>query len=85
MDAKVTLSFNKNVIEKAKKYAESHNISLSRMLELILDKLTSKDHASLEALPISEWVNLISEGGPEYITKPKTNSKLKAEYHNRKK
>jgi hypothetical protein len=27
MDAKVTLSFDKEVIEKAKKYAESHNIS----------------------------------------------------------
>ena len=85
MDAKVTLSFNKNVIEKAKKYAESHNMSLSRMLELILDKLTSKDYASLEDLPISDWVNIISEGESEYITKPKSNSKLKEQYHSRKK
>lgn len=85
MDAKVTLSFNKSVIEKAKLYAEAQNMSLSRMLELILDKITTKQYASIEDFPISDWVSLIAEGKPEYISTAKTRSKLKSQYHNRKK
>jgi hypothetical protein len=85
MDAKVTLSFNKSVIEKAKLYAESQNMSLSRMLELILDKITSKQYASIEDFPISDWVHTIAEGKPEYISSTKSHSKLKSQYHSRKK
>ncbi|WP_317897216.1 DUF6364 family protein [Aurantibacillus circumpalustris] len=85
MDAKVTLSFNKVIIEKAKLYAETQNMSLSRMLELILDKITSKQYASIEDFPISDWVANIAEGKAEYTTPSKSRSKLKAQYHNRKK
>jgi hypothetical protein len=85
MDAKITLSFNKNIIEKAKQYAESQNISLSRMLELILDKITSNQYASIEDFPISDWVNEVAEGKAEYISTPKSNKKLRAQYYNRKK
>ena len=85
MDAKVTLSFNKAIIEKAKIYAESQNMSLSRMLELILDKITSKQYASIEDFPISDWVAILAEGKPEYITSAKSRTKLKSQYHSRKK
>jgi hypothetical protein len=85
MDAKVTLSFNKEVIEKAKIYAQSHNLSLSRLMELILDKITSDQYASIEDLPISDWVNIIAEGKAEYTTRPLSRKKLKNQYHNRKK
>jgi hypothetical protein len=36
MGAKVTLSFIQAVIDKAKKFAEANNISLSRMIEFLL-------------------------------------------------
>jgi len=85
MDAKVTLSFNKAVIERAKLYADSQNMSLSRMLELILDKITTKQYASIEDFPISDWVNTLAEGKTEYITSAKSRSKLKSQYHSRKK
>ena len=85
MDAKVTLSFNKGIIEKAKAYAESQNMSLSRMLELILDKITTKQYASIEDFPISDWVNILAEGKPEYITSAKSRVRLKSQYHSRKK
>lgn len=39
MDAKLTLKLDKLVIEKAKKYAFSHNKSLSRMIESYLKSL----------------------------------------------
>jgi hypothetical protein len=68
MDAKVTLSFNKSVIEKAKKYADENNISLSRLTEFLLSKVTSKKYQSLEDLPISDWVSVVSEGAVEYKT-----------------
>ncbi|HRH61362.1 MAG TPA: DUF6364 family protein, partial [Chitinophagaceae bacterium] len=35
MDAKITLSFNKEVITEAKKFAESHHMSLSRLTEYL--------------------------------------------------
>ena len=85
MDAKITLSFDKKIIEKAKQYAERQNISLSRLMEFLLDKITSNQYASLEDLPVSDWVNAVAEGKAEYITKPQKSSKLKAEYRARKK
>ncbi|MBS1637815.1 MAG: hypothetical protein JST26_18020 [Bacteroidetes bacterium] len=85
MDAKVTLSFDKNIIEKAKRYAESQNMSLSRMMELILDRITSNQYASLEDFPISDWVNEVAEGPAEYNTSPKKYKKQKTEYRSRKK
>ncbi len=85
MDAKITLSFNKSVIEKAKKYAEENNISLSRLTEFLLTKITSKKYKSLEDLPISDWVTMVSEGDIEYRTKPRKRKEMKNEYFKSKK
>ncbi|MGO4875747.1 DUF6364 family protein [Pedobacter sp. AJM] len=48
MDSKLTLSFNRDVVTKAKKYAADHNISLSRLIEHLLIQVTSGDYKSLE-------------------------------------
>jgi hypothetical protein len=85
MDTKITLSFNQQVIERAKKYADAQNISLSRLMEFLLDKITSNQYVSLEDMPISDWVNAVAEGPAEYNTKPKKRTKVKDEYKNRKK
>jgi hypothetical protein len=85
MDAKVTLSFDAGVIDKAKQFAEENNISLSRLTEFLLRKVTSGHHKSLEDFPISDWVTMVSEGEAEYITKPQKNKALKAEYFKSKK
>jgi len=85
MDAKITLSFDERVIERAKRYAESQNISLSRLMELLLDKITSKQYKSLEDFPIADWVSQLSEGKPEYHPKPRKRSKMKDEYYGSKK
>lgn len=84
MDAKITLSFDKEIIERAKKYAESQNMSLSRMMEYILDKMTSNKYKSLDELPISDWVLQVAEGEAIYNRKPKSSKQLKSEYKNRK-
>ncbi len=85
MDAKITLSFDKQIIEKAKRYAESQNISLSRLMEHLLDKITSNQYKSLEDFPVADWVNAVAEGKAEYATPSKKRTSLKDEYKNRKK
>lgn len=43
MDKKLTLSLDKDTIEKAKVYAKSNNISLSKLIESYLNSLTKKN------------------------------------------
>lgn len=79
MDAKITLSFDKDVIEKAKAYAKRNNMSLSRLTEYILSQITEKPYQNLDELPISDWVNSVAEGEAEYV-KPASRKKLKSEF-----
>jgi antitoxin component of RelBE/YafQ-DinJ toxin-antitoxin module len=48
MDTKLTLSFDAAVAEKAKAFAEANNISLSRLVEFMLRKVTDKRYRSLD-------------------------------------
>lgn len=80
MDAKITLSFNEDIINKAKKFADSQNISLSRLTEFLYAQITSGHYKSLEELPVSSWVLELAEGQGEYKTKPKSRKAMKAEY-----
>lgn len=85
MDAKLTLSFDEAVVIRAKRFAEKNNISLSRLVEFLLQKTTAENYASLENLPIAEWVQLVSEGEAIYQTKKKSRKASKAEYFNSRK
>lgn len=80
MDAKVTLSFDKEIVDKAKKFAESQNISLSRLTEFLYRRITSGHYRSLEDLPIADWVTSLAEGDAVYKTKPRTRKSLKNEF-----
>lgn len=84
MNAKLTLSFNEEVINKAKKYAEENDISLSRLIEFLLTKVTSANYQSFEQYPIADWVNLIAEGKSEYQTKRSRKSVKKEFFVSRK-
>jgi hypothetical protein len=86
MDAKITLSFDETVIKKAKKYADSNNISLSRLVEFLLKKITHAGYHSLEEFPISDWVSQVAEGEAVYQTSKKRSRKAaKSEYFSSKK
>jgi len=43
MESKLTLKLNKDIIEKAREYAQQHKISLSRMVEAYFSALTSEE------------------------------------------
>ncbi|MGI8634304.1 MAG: DUF6364 family protein, partial [Segetibacter sp.] len=77
MDHKITLSFDANIINKAKEYAEANNISVSRLVEFLLQKVTTSGYHSLEDYPISDWVSQIAEGEAVYQTKKRSNNTLK--------
>jgi antitoxin component of RelBE/YafQ-DinJ toxin-antitoxin module len=86
MDNKITLSFDESIIRKAKKYAENNNISLSRLIEFLLQKITSSNYQSMEDFPISDWVSQVAEGEAVYQTsKKRTRKSSKAEYFASKK
>jgi hypothetical protein len=81
MDAKITLSFNEAVAKKAKKYAEKNNVSLSRLVEFLLDKVTSSGYSSFEEFPVSDWVSQVAEGAATYQTKTRPRKSLKKDYY----
>jgi hypothetical protein len=85
MDTKVTLSFDKEIIDRAKQFAESQNISLSRLTEFLYRQITSGHYKSLEELPVADWVNMVAEGEAKYITKPTSRKSLKEEFLKSKK
>ena len=54
MDAKLTLKLDKEIIERAKKYAQAKNTSLSKLIENILSKVTDKTSFQAETTPLVE-------------------------------
>jgi len=67
MNAKITLSFDKAVIDEAKLYAQKQNISLSRLTEFLYRKITSGDYEFIDEFPIDNWVNQVAEGEASYV------------------
>lgn len=54
MDKKLTLSLDKAIIESAKIYAKSNNISLSKLIESYLTTLTKRNENSTEITALVE-------------------------------
>lgn len=52
MDKKLTLSLNGHIIETAKLYAKSNNISLSKLIESYLATLTKRAESKNEITPL---------------------------------
>ena len=59
METKLTLRLNENVIERAKIYAKSQRISLSKMIESYLDSLT-REKDSEKKVSITPLVESLS-------------------------
>jgi hypothetical protein len=52
MDTKLTLIADKEIIEKAKQYAKSQKVSLSRLIESYLSSLISEKSEEIEISPL---------------------------------
>jgi hypothetical protein len=84
MDAKITLSFNAEVIANAKQFADKHNISLSRLTEFIYSQLAQKNYQSIDELPIADWVSMVAEGEASYQTQSNRKTQRKEYLKTRK-
>lgn len=80
MDAKLTLSFDAAVAEKAKAFADANNISLSRLIEFMLSKVTDTRYRSLDELPVSDWIQQVAEGEVTYVRKNAAARNVKKDY-----
>lgn len=61
MDAKITLKFDKQVVDDAKIYAKKQNRSLSRIIESYLQSLTNASESKdFEEIQISSFVKSLS-------------------------
>ncbi|MDQ2720710.1 MAG: DUF6364 family protein [Bacteroidota bacterium] len=86
MDYKITLSFDEEIIIRAKEYAQENSISLSRLIEYLLKKVTSGGFQSMEDFPVSDWVHEVAEGQAEYqTTKKRTRKQTKDGFFKSKK
>ena len=52
MDKKLTLCLKADVIEAAKRYARSNEVSLSKLIESYLSSLTGKESEKTEITPL---------------------------------
>jgi hypothetical protein len=61
MNTKLTLNVDKEIIEKAKDYAKSQKVSLSRLIESYLASLTSKKSRDIEVTPLVDSLSGVIE------------------------
>jgi len=72
MDTKLTLKLNKSIIERAKKYANEKNTSLSKMIENYLQALTSNKDAEIDISPLVESLTGVIKAPSEDLKKEYT-------------
>lgn len=66
METKLTLRLRKSTIEKAKEYAQEHQISLSKLVELYLESVTTSADPENEISPLVESLSGVIQLEPEY-------------------
>lgn len=52
MNNKLTLQLNQEIIERAKQYAKKHNVSLSKLVENYLSRLSSEKYPREDLSPL---------------------------------
>ncbi len=86
MDIKITLSFEETIALKAKEFAASKGMSLSRMVEHIFEHLTvqPKYFNNLDEIPFASYINnMVADEPATYVMA--SSKKRKAEYYASKK
>ncbi|MBA7546583.1 hypothetical protein ES705_38975 [subsurface metagenome] len=66
METKLTIRLEESVIERAKIYARSHKISLSKMIESYLDSITKDKKLDIEITPLVESLSGVIDLPTDY-------------------
>jgi glycine cleavage system pyridoxal-binding protein P len=80
MDSKLTLKLNKEVIEKAKRYAELKKISLSRLVESYLQLLVKEETKKESISPLVESLSGVIDLPADYNEKERYSEYLAEKY-----
>ena len=80
MDTKLTLRLRKNVIDRAKEYAQNHNISLSKMIESYLESVTAQKNDDIEITPLVESLSGVIQLDNDYDYKKEYSEYLMKKY-----
>lgn len=80
MDTKLTLRLNDNVIERAKIYARSHKISLSKMIESYLDSITRQKDNEISITPLVESLSGVIDLPSDFDYKKEYGDYLEEKY-----
>ena len=80
MDTKLTLKLDKEIINQAKRYAESKKISLSKLIESYLQLLTKENSKSDHISPLVESLSGVIALPKNYDDKDEYADYLKQKY-----
>ena len=80
METKLTLRLRKSVIDRAKKYAHSQRISLSKMIEIYLESITASKEKEEETTPLVESLSGVIELDPDVDYKKEYSNYLTEKY-----
>ncbi len=80
METKLTLRLRKSVIDRAKKYAHSQRISLSKMIEIYLESITASKEKEEETTPLVESLSGVIELDPDFDYKKEYSNYLTEKY-----
>ena len=80
MDTKLTLKLDKEIINQAKRYAESRKISLSKLIEIYLQLLTKESSEKDNISPLVESLSGVIELPKNYDDKDDYSEYLTQKY-----
>ena len=80
METKLTLRLKKSVIERAKEYAHSQKISLSKIIEIYLESITTSTEKDVETTPLVESLSGVIELEPGFDYKKEYSNYLTEKY-----
>ncbi len=80
MNTKLTLRLNESIIERAKIYAKSHKISLSKMIETYLDSITKQKEKKISITPLVESLSGVIDLPLDFDYKKEYSNYLEEKY-----
>lgn len=80
MDTKLTLKVDKEIIERAKKYAQERNTSLSQMVEDYFDIIVKPSETDIELTPLVKKLSGVAKVPKNYDSKKEYSKYLVKKY-----
>jgi hypothetical protein len=80
METKLTIRLKKNIIDQAKRYANDHETSLSKMIENYLSAITTESQSIVKISPLVQSLSGVIQLSENEDTKGKYHEHLHEKY-----